>query len=921
MANMQSQPFSIIGLLLSIHTSLKFYDTAMILRLFLGGFFAFLYLRQYFDKHPSLMGSISFMLSGYFIFYLNMPEISVGILTPALFYSIDRLIEEKNRKYFSLLSVTVCFIIFGGMPEVSFLVLAFGSIYMLVMIATAPLQSKGQKGSTFLLLFGSIFLGVMLSAVQGLPFYEYMNSSFNLHNPLLAQQYIGLSYDTQFLEQFLIYLLPLSLGTFGHQLISQNNININYVGYFGLTPIILGFFSVLFIINKTKKVFFAKFKGDELSTSAKLYDKDRVSIFFFFVFLVLILKRFGFSGVNWVGSLPFFRMIIFPKYEGPLLAFSVSVIFVYGLTEILNKNMRRVVFYSFFSVIFFLLAEYAYFIISEIGPENKEITIFYSNMLFGLSILSIFFATLTLYFNDKIKRPLVEVLLMSLLITELFFNFIFPVIYIASSLPSSRENPYKGSKYIKFIGKNKDKNTRVFGFDSVLYPDWSGVFGFQDLRDLDALYPSRYLKFVRNFILAKPDYPGYFSDSNLTDRFVGGEIGVSCLRLYNTKDLEYRLLALTSTELVLSMPAPTGSCSNDVSFKIFDFISNEIQKNKKIKQGFFSITSFKINGVSKKVFFQHPYHSDNTLAYERMIDKKHSFLLFDLGISPSVYNPSKGDGVGFRIRVEDPKNKIHNLFYKYIDPKNNPTDRKWFPERLDLSKYRGQTVKILFSTDPGPKGNNEYDWAGWGNIRWKSIERKGLSLTNIGISSIYNDEISIYKLSSFIPRAALYYNVEEVRNNKKSLEALRSNQFDIWKSVTICSCDIDKFTRSELMQLSPVDSRHSSFLSEQKILKYTPEDVSVLSISNKSGVLMLNDIVYPGWEVFVDNQRAKLIPVDYLFKGVFLKSGNHIVDFRYEPKSFFYGLTISCLSLFLLLNLSFWSFFRKKITKKNEWLT
>ena len=52
-----------------------------------------------------------------------------------------------------------------------------------------------------------------------------------------------------------------------------------------------------------------------------------------------------------------------------------------------------------------------------------------------------------------------------------------------------------------------------------------------------------------------------------------------------------------------------------------------------------------------------------------------------------------------------------------INPKQNPADRRWFSQIIDLSDYAGQTLTITFETDSGQMGDNRYDWAGWGSPR------------------------------------------------------------------------------------------------------------------------------------------------------------------------------------------------------------
>lgn len=59
------------------------------------------------------------------------------------------------------------------------------------------------------------------------------------------------------------------------------------------------------------------------------------------------------------------------------------------------------------------------------------------------------------------------------------------------------------------------------------------------------------------------------------------------------------------------------------------------------------------------------------------------------------------------------------------------------------------------------------------------------------------------------------------------------------------------------------------------------------------------------WEAYVDGRRAKILNADYLFRGVALEKGKHLVEFRYEPMSLYTGSIISLSALALSIGLIF----------------
>ena len=56
------------------------------------------------------------------------------------------------------------------------------------------------------------------------------------------------------------------------------------------------------------------------------------------------------------------------------------------------------------------------------------------------------------------------------------------------------------------------------------------------------------------------------------------------------------------------------------------------------------------------------------------------------------------------------------LFSKYIDPKNNTADRRWFDFDLPIGVTREQDIAVKLVTLPGPRGDITSDHAGWSEL-------------------------------------------------------------------------------------------------------------------------------------------------------------------------------------------------------------
>jgi hypothetical protein len=118
-----------------------------------------------------------------------------------------------------------------------------------------------------------------------------------------------------------------------------------------------------------------------------------------------------------------------------------------------------------------------------------------------------------------------------------------------------------------------------------------------------------------------------------------------------------------------------------------------------------------INGDKRSIIFQHP---SSRIRYPIMLPLN-AFLSFGIGMDPAVWSSEKGDGMLFKVFVQktDEPNILYQIFQKYIDPKNNIDDRRWYDYKLDLTEYGGQKIDIIFETLPGPSSDFNFDWGGW----------------------------------------------------------------------------------------------------------------------------------------------------------------------------------------------------------------
>ena len=326
-----------------------------------------------------------------------------------------------------------------------------------------------------------------------------------------------------------------------------------------------------------------------------------------------------------------------------------------------------------------------------------------------------------------------------LLTLELLATFILPCFYLLGSFPPARADPYAGAPYIGFVrGLNTD-HSRIFARESFLYPNWSSVFGLADVRSLDALHYDRYRLFIRAFLLPPGDVRTH---GDLADRFTGEEFPYDF-----TTEIEKRFLALSSIKYVIS----------DTDYAAPSRLVNELvdQHRGEAIVGF-GADKFRIGDKtirSLRGLSQHP--PSNRISYKTTINPDEPVLQAIAAIKIEAAIAS--DGVGFRLEIKD-GDAIETLFETQLDPRNVPTDRAGHPFRLDLSRYAGREVELLFSTDSGPRNDSTADWAGWAGLRFSSkVGDTGASQ----FKKLYDGEVSVYEVPNAMPRAALF---QAIRN-------------------------------------------------------------------------------------------------------------------------------------------------------------
>ena len=172
-----------------------------------------------------------------------------------------------------------------------------------------------------------------------------------------------------------------------------------------------------------------------------------------------------------------------------------------------------------------------------------------------------------------------------------------------------------------------------------------------------------------------------------------------------------------------------------------------------------------------------------------------------------------------------------------------------------------------------------------------------------GREKLLNEQtIKLYRNKRVLPRAILVtaYRVEP--DPAAALALLSRRNFDPAKTVVLEELPIwDTAIPSNTAPKRP---------SGAKILSERNNEVDVQARVMRPSLLYLADTFYPGWKAYVDGIKTKIYLANYNFRAVPLPPGEHQVEFRYQPLSFYIGAGITGLTIFILISLGFKSFLR-----------
>ena len=163
-------------------------------------------------------------------------------------------------------------------------------------------------------------------------------------------------------------------------------------------------------------------------------------------------------------------------------------------------------------------------------------------------------------------------------------------------------------------------------------------------------------------------------------------------------------------------------------------------------------------------------------------------------------------------------------------------------------------------------------------------------------AKVYEEGITkIYENKNVIPRAFFANEVIKVNSQEAEFEKLLDPQINLSKIATSREFDF-KMDQSK---------------SQVQFKYYNDQSLGLLTETERSAPLVVSNMNYPGWISLIDGHETQIKTADFMFQSVMVPPGEHFVEFKFKPKSFYNGVYLALIGIALSAGCSLY-LWRKK---------
>jgi hypothetical protein len=299
------------------------------------------------------------------------------------------------------------------------------------------------------------------------------------------------------------------------------------------------------------------------------------------------------------------------------------------------------------------------------------------------------------------------------------------------------------------------------------------------------------------------------------------------------------------------------------------------------------------------------------------------FDLFSLGayVDASTDDPTRvfehPDAVAFFKSDGDPFDSAQGELFR-VDSRGTGVDNVWTPDTsilYGIFDVNGDNPLVLADFDRywqalPSRSSRAYDLL---NTKYL-IARKGAPVDRAKFQLAFEDAaFNVYENARVAPRAFVVHETRVVSEHASALDAVRADDFEPMQ-VVVLEKTVSSQQSAVSGQRSAVSRQRSAVSSQRsavKIVGYGPNEIWLDVDAPSAGVLVLNEVYYPGWRAWVNDREVEILRANYLFRAVEIPAGAQRVRLLYDPASFKVGVGLCAITMLALIGWFVWQV-RKK---------
>ncbi len=144
---------------------------------------------------------------------------------------------------------------------------------------------------------------------------------------------------------------------------------------------------------------------------------------------------------------------------------------------------------------------------------------------------------------------------------------------------------------------------------------------------------------------------------------------------------------------------------------------------------------------------------------------------------------------------------------------------------------------------------------------------------------------TVYLNNTYLPRAWFVNNTELIKDKKS-----------IWKNLN----DPEFSPAATAIVEKEIPATYTPIESSVTPAGFDLHDLKFNVVTDTTSFLTISEIYYPaGWKAFIDGKETEIFATNYILRGIVVPKGEHIIEMKFESKTYLWSLRLSFIGLIL----------------------